>query len=306
MPKAKKNLRGFKKTPTKPKFVKPLHNKGIYLKGNDLRNLLVKWHPCGEAVELEEVTNKRAGHVRCIKVSCKRCQLESYLQSGGVEAEKIKPCYREEPVTSINRSFAFASDVAGLDFEQLKLFCSILDIPGPPDSYDTVHQGVIHSTLLKQIKTRLAANRKHSFDNALQHVNGKAIVSVKTDGTYQKRGDCRRGYTSKIGVVLLTDAYSGKFLDFRVMTKFCHTCTQHSKRMSANEFSIWREKHVAEGKCSSSYEGPSTEMERVAVKEMFSKSLNYNLMYRYLVGDGDSKYSSISKGIQVSHTFLGF
>ena len=30
-------------------------------------------------------------------------------------------------------------------------------------------------------------------------------------------------------------------------------------------------------------------MERVAVKEMFSKSLDYNLMYKYLVGDGDSK-----------------
>ena len=59
--------------------------------------------------------------------------------------------------------------------------------------------------------------------------------------------------------------------------------------MSANEFFNWREKHVAEGKCSSNYEGPSTEMERFAVHDMFSKSLDYNLMYRYLVGDGDSK-----------------
>ena len=59
--------------------------------------------------------------------------------------------------------------------------------------------------------------------------------------------------------------------------------------MSADEFSIWREKHVAEGKCSSNYEGPSTEMKTVAVKEMLSKSLDYNLMYRYLVGDGDYK-----------------
>ena len=46
MPKAKKHPRGFKKTATKPKFVKPLHNKGTYLKGNDLQNLFVKWHPC--------------------------------------------------------------------------------------------------------------------------------------------------------------------------------------------------------------------------------------------------------------------
>ena len=75
---------------------------------------------------MKENTKKRAGHIRCIKVSCKRCQLESYMQSCSV---KIRPCYREEPVASKNRSFA--SDVAGLDFELLKLFCSIL---GPPDS----------------------------------------------------------------------------------------------------------------------------------------------------------------------------
>ena len=79
--------------------------------------------------------------------------------------------------------------------------------------------------------------------------------------------------------------------------------------MSVNKFSIWREKHVAEGKCSSNYEGPSTEIERVSVKEMFSKSMNYNLMYRYLVGDGDSKlfldvwdiYGAYHHCYQVSH-----
>ena len=49
--------------------------------------------------------------------------------------------------------------------------------------------------------------------------------------------------------------------------------------MSAYKFSIGREKHVAGGKCSSNYEGLFTEMEKVAVKEMFSKSLDYNLIY---------------------------
>ena len=45
--------------------------------------------------------------------------------------------FREEAVASTNQTFVFASDVAGLDFEQLKLFCIILDIQGPPDSNDT-------------------------------------------------------------------------------------------------------------------------------------------------------------------------
>ena len=37
------------------------------------------------------------------------------------------------------------------------------------------------------------------------------------------------------------------------------------------------------------YEGPSTEMEKFAIYDTFLKSLDWNLMYRYLVGDGDSK-----------------
>ena len=67
---------------------------------------------------------KRAGNEQCIKVSSKRCQLESYLQS--VETEEIKTSYWEEHVTSVNQFFAL--DVADFDLEQLKLLCSILDI----------------------------------------------------------------------------------------------------------------------------------------------------------------------------------
>ena len=74
--------------------------------------------------------------------------------------------FRQEPVTSTDGTFA--SDVAGLDFEQLKLFCSILDIPGPPESYDTVNQRVIHSTLLKHTENRLAAtNDLKTFNSTM-------------------------------------------------------------------------------------------------------------------------------------------
>lgn len=82
-------------------------------------------------------------------------------------------------------SRTFALDVAGLDFEQLKLFCSILDIPGPPDPYNMVHQRVIHSTLINHIKNYLAVISKHLFDNVLQHVGSKTVISIITDGIYQ-------------------------------------------------------------------------------------------------------------------------
>ena len=78
---------------------------------------------------MNEVNDKRAGHVHCLKVYCPTYKMTSYVnQDEGTS-------FRQEPVTSTDGTFA--SDVAGLDFEQLKLFCSILDIPGPPDSYNT-------------------------------------------------------------------------------------------------------------------------------------------------------------------------
>lgn len=75
--------------------------------------------------------------------------------------------------------------------------------------------------------------------------DGKAIIALKTDGTYQKRGHCRRGYISKIGVVLLIDAHSGKFLVYRIITKFCHSCTQNQAIVSADDFSKCRDNHIA-------------------------------------------------------------
>ena len=94
---------------------------------------------------MEEIKSKRAGLVRCIKVSCSYFKLDSYMNQGEGTS------YREKIVTSNNCSFAFGSDVAGLDFDQLRLLCSILDIPGPPDSFDTLHQRVIHQTLMEHI-----------------------------------------------------------------------------------------------------------------------------------------------------------
>ena len=69
--------------------------------------------------------------------------------------------------------------------------------------------------------------------------NQTGMIAVKTDGTYQKRGDRKRGYMSKVAVITLTDAKSGKFLDFRVLTKHCHVCTQKKSTLPEEEFNDW-------------------------------------------------------------------
>ena len=89
--------------------------------------------------------------------------------------------------------------------------------------------------------------------------------------------------------MMLSDAMTNRFLDYVVLTKFCHQCTQMKNTMSEEDFQIWLHHHVEDGQCQSNFEGPPTEMEREAIKTMFSRSQNYNLIYLYLVGDGDSK-----------------
>ena len=247
-------------------------SKAFCLTGNELLATLKKVHWCcqtsSDCLRLVEVEEERSGHVRALKVICSNCNLNTYVDEN---PERKATSFRESVTT--NRKYAFAADCAGMDFEQLKTFCAIINIPGPPDSYDSVHQEVIYKTVMTNLNNILKENRAHSFENSQRKsADGKGIIAVKTDGTYQKRGDVRRGYTSKIAVVLLTDAYTGRFLDFRVLTKFCHMCTQQKNLLSQLEFTEWEKKHKETGECSSNFEGPSTEMERVAVKDVLQIS----------------------------------
>ena len=107
----------------------------------------------------------------------------------------------------------------------MKLLCSILDIPGPPDGYDEVHQEEIYQTLLKEIHKRFEENREISKATHQKDSDGIVLVSVKCDGTYQKRGDGRRGYASKVVIVLLCDAVTDKYLDYVILNEYCHCCT---------------------------------------------------------------------------------
>lgn len=79
-------------------------------------------------------------------MSCSYFRMETYVYQGE------GTCYREEPVTSINQSFVVVFDVAGLDFDQLKLLCGILDITEPPDSLRMIpYTRVIDRTLMGHI-----------------------------------------------------------------------------------------------------------------------------------------------------------
>ncbi|XP_063673725.1 LOW QUALITY PROTEIN: uncharacterized protein LOC134810961 [Bolinopsis microptera] len=108
---------------------------------------------------------------------------------------------------------------------------------------------------------------------AALRANPSGEIAVKFDGTYQTRG-----FSSKVAVVWISNADTDEILDFVIQSKKCFTCDQYSERSSAPMH-----------ECTSNYIGSSCEMERKAAVEMFEQSRSFNLTYRALVSDGDSK-----------------
>ena len=117
--------------------------------GKTLLNTLNAVHCCPsnlpDTLTLEEDVKKVQGHFRCLNVVCSKFDLDVYVND---DPHREDSCFRE------HKRVAFASDLVGLDFSDLELFCSVLDIPGPPDSYDILHQEEIAAELRKRITTR--------------------------------------------------------------------------------------------------------------------------------------------------------
>ena len=87
-------------------------------------------------------------------------------------------------------------------------------------------------------------------------------------------------------MTVIFDADTDLLLDFEVESKFCHVCVQ-SKCSNDNEFVEWLYNNPHD--CENTIDVPSSEMERASVKKMYQWSIQHNLIYKYLVSDGDCK-----------------
>jgi len=191
---------------------------------------------------------------------------------------------------NLNQSFALAAGLSGLDKAGLDRFCAIIGINGPSSSFDSVHQSRIYSVLSAEIDRKLRENRLLLHTSRGSDDTSPLKITISADGTYQKRGDRSRGYTSKLGIILIFDADTKLVIYYHIKAKYCHRCTQMRPQFSSDEeFAAWKEEnHYSD--CSLNFSGPSTEMERHSMKIMFARSIeNGNLIYKWLVSDGDTK-----------------
>lgn len=96
------------------------------------------------------------------------------------------------------------------------------------------------------------------------------------------------GFTSLFGAVFVICHETGKVIDFRVLSKFCKGCSHWEKKDKESvKYQNWKKQHVKQ--CDVNFSGSSGAMEPRGTLNMFQSSLEYNLRYKYLIADGDSK-----------------
>lgn len=118
----------------------------------------------------------------------------------------------------INLRFIYALRSIGSGFEDAKMLCTILDIPGPPTKF-MKYNNVIAPAIKKVANECMVEAAQEAAEKT-----GSTDLSVAVDGTWQ-----RRGFRSLNGVVTGTPVETGKVLDSYVLSKYCQGC-QLAKR----------------------------------------------------------------------------
>ena len=109
---------------------------------------------------------------------------------------------------------------------------------------------------------------------------------ISVDGTWQKRG-----HSSLHGVVT---AISGdKCLDVEIKSRHCFSCKMWENKHGTSDYQIWKLNHI----CKINHTKSSGAMESAGAVDIFSRSLlNYGLIYKEYLGDGDtSSFNDVLK-----------
>ena len=93
--------------------------------------------------------------------------------------------------------------------------------------------------------------------------------------------------TANFGFAFLISVDTGEVLDFGFMLKLCWECNNQNMVKDSEEFQQWFDNH--RNYCSKNYDGTSGNMEIQIAKDLWARSLDFGLRYKYMVCDGDSR-----------------
>ena len=232
---------------------------------------------CGGSVEFCEDIHRKEGLVTHQYLCCTKCGSKAAIQFARVGTTKK---------FEVNVKSVLANKCVGGSHSSLDLFCTMMDLPLPvsPSVYCEHAKVVCHACTqqagasMKQASNEVRQHYDAEYSNAIE-------ILVSCDGTWQKRG-----FTSLYGAVFVIAHETGKVLDYRVMSKECAGCRRwEGKDTNTREYDEWKSTHI----CPSNYVGSSAGMEPTGLVKLFQRSLDDDIIYKYLVSDGDSKAHSL-------------
>jgi len=207
------------------------------------------------------------------------------INCNNCEPRYINSCPLIKNAYEINRRIVFAMRILGVDYDGIRKFCGIMDLPkmfSKKVYYDVICNVLCASkAVADSLFSEAAAEEKELTKNA-ENVVEPTGLTVSDDGTWRKRG-----FSSLQGVITLIGHYTGKVLDL-VKCSYCKQCEYWKPKMDTMEYEVWMESHADE--CSANHIGSAGKMEVDAAVEMFSRSEElHNIRYSSYIGDGDSK-----------------
>ncbi len=227
----------------------------------------------GGPIELREDLHRREGLVTHPYLFCPSCNGKDYIaySRGSTKQRRL----------AINQKSVFANKCAGGTHPSLQMLCAMMDLPLPVSSRAyQLHTHTVSEKSILQAKASMEQTRCEVRE--LYEVETGEMADILT---WQKRG-----FTSLYGACFVIAHETGKVVDYTVMSKHCVGCRQWEKRdQTSHEYLTWKAIHV----CTANYVGSSSGVEPHGTVQMFQRSSDYGIRYKYLISDGDSKSHSI-------------
>ena len=225
------------------------------------------------------------GFVHKLYLRCSYCEksgLESVRETtlSSEQSKKFSSTY------DINLRIAAAFLSCGQGYKSIEKFSMFTNLECFNKKNYEKYMNILKLASMEVVNNGMETARKivkesHKFDH---NEIIPAEIKVSYDGSWPTRG-----FRSNYGVGCVIEMTTGYVIDFEIMSKYCFQCARKKTELGEEspEFNEWYKGHKSE--CSRNHEGSSGAMEMKAAEAIWKRSESFNLKYKTMVSDGDSK-----------------
>ena len=240
----------------------------VMLTKTRLKNLLSSRCSCSEPSF--EFTFQPDAYENTITMHCTKCNFNKLSTPEVVKAGRR----RTSKIYKTNISLTYLSVIDDIGFAGIRRMMGVLGMKPIGKFKYYRHPSYLFAEMEKHYNRKQqmihTAIRKHYQDHTINKVeeNGVLKLDVSFDWTWMKRG-----HTSKVGMGVVIEIYTGFIVDYEIMCKYCFHCTVRknqlkTKKITQEEYNKWKAEH--HGDCTVNYEGLSGGMEIEAARRLFS------------------------------------